>query len=59
MDVKATLVERIGSKSGKKYKAIVIQLTDSYEKVVFLEKAELELLEMTKQKSEPSINDFR
>lgn len=45
MDVKATL-ETKTSKSGNEYKCIVIKLTDNYEKVVFLDKAELELLKV-------------
>lgn len=43
MEVKATLEERI-SKSGNPYKCIVIKLSENTEKVVFLEPAELELL---------------
>lgn len=46
MDVKATLVEGIGKKSGKPYMALEIQLTDTLKKMVFLEPAELELLKM-------------
>lgn len=52
MDVKATLEERVSSKSGNKYKALVIKLTDTYEKVVFLEKAELELLDLANSKKQ-------
>lgn len=44
MEVKATLEERISSK-GNPYKCIVIKLTPTYEKIVFLDKAELELLQ--------------
>ena len=36
------------SKKGSDYQCIVIKLTDNYEKVVFLESAELELLKLTK-----------
>lgn len=43
MDVKATLETRKSSK-GNDYECIVIKLTDDYEKVVFLDKAELALL---------------
>ena len=43
MDLKATL-ENKTSKSGNKYTCIVINLTDDYEKIVFLDKAELALL---------------
>ena len=55
MDVKATLVEKT-SKSGNQYKCIEIQLTPTYKKVVFLEQAELELLQVannTKKENNP------
>lgn len=45
MDLKATLEER-ESKSGNKYLCIVIKLTDTLEKVVFPEKAEVEVLKL-------------
>ena len=45
MEVKATLEERT-SKSGNYYQVLVIHLTDTYEKLVFLEKAEIELLKV-------------
>lgn len=51
MEVKATLVEGIGKKSGKPYTALEIQLTDTFKKMVFLEPAELELLKLTKVQS--------
>lgn len=44
MDIRAELVTR-KSKSGKEYKCIVIHITDEYEKLVFLDKAEMLLLE--------------
>lgn len=50
MEVKATLEERT-SKSGNNYQVLVIHLTDTYEKLVFLEKAEIELLK-AKEKTE-------
>lgn len=46
MDVKAQLVDKI-SKDGNKYQAIVIKITPTYEKMVFLEKAEVELLKVS------------
>lgn len=46
MDVKATLEERISKKTGKPYTVLVIHLTDSCKKQVFLEDAELELVQM-------------
>ena len=49
MDAKyitATLETR-ESKSGNKYQVIVLKLTDTYEKLVFLDKAELELLSLS------------
>ena len=51
MEVKATLEDR-ESKSGKPYQVIVIKLTDTYEKLVFLEKSEIELLKLTKTNKE-------
>lgn len=47
MEVKATLEERT-SKSGNHYQVLVVHLTDTYEKLVFLEKAEIELLNSKK-----------
>lgn len=44
MEVKATLETRI-SKKGNSFKCIVIKLTPTYEKLVFLDRAEVELLE--------------
>lgn len=41
--VNATLETRT-SKKGSTYQVVVIKLTDTYEKLVFLDKAELELL---------------
>lgn len=49
-DVKATLETRT-SKKGNLYECVVIKLTDNYEKVVFLENAELELLKMNNSKA--------
>lgn len=51
MDVKATL-ETKTSKKGTNYQVIVIKLTDTYEKLVFLEPAELELLKVSKSEKE-------
>lgn len=51
MEVKCSLVEGIGKKSGKPYTALEIQLTDTLKKMVFLEPAELELLKMKMQSS--------
>lgn len=52
MDVKATLKEAT-SKNGNKYKYLSIMLTDTLEKKVFLDQAELELLEMKEKESNP------
>lgn len=41
--VNASLETRT-SKKGSPYQVLVIKLTDSYEKLVFLDKAEIELL---------------
>ena len=42
-DVKASLETRTSQK-GNQYQVLVIKLTDTYEKLVFLDKAEIELL---------------
>lgn len=52
MEVKATLVEGIGKKSGKPFTALEVQLTDTLKKMVFLEPAELEVLKMLKTQNE-------
>ena len=49
-EYKATLETRT-SKSGNPYDVLVIKLTDSYEKLVFLEQAELELIKISSKKS--------
>lgn len=54
MDVKATLKDGV-SKAGNPYTYISIMLTDTLEKKVFLEQAEIELLKMKKQ----DINPFK
>lgn len=46
IEVRATLETRVSNKSGKPYQCIVIKLTDTYEKVVFLDTAEIELIKM-------------
>lgn len=44
MNIQAKLEERISEKSGKPYICLVIKLTPTYEKLVFLDKAEIELI---------------
>ena len=41
------LLEERKSKKGTNYQVLVIKLSDNVEKLVFLEKAELELLKIT------------
>lgn len=48
--VEATLETRISQTTGKTYTAIVIKISDNYEKLVFLTKSELELLKLTQNK---------
>lgn len=43
--LKGTLETRVSGKSGKEYQCLVLKL-GTYEKVVFLEKAEIELLKL-------------
>ena len=48
-DLKCSLVTRESTKKpGSYYECIVIKITDSYEKVVFLEPAEQELIKISK-----------
>ena len=49
-ELKATLVKKT-SKKGNDYECVMIELTPSYQKVVFLEDAELELLKFCDNKS--------
>lgn len=42
----ATLETRVSKKTGKTYQCLVIKLTDTYEKVVFLDNAEIELIKL-------------
>lgn len=44
--LRATLETR-KSKKGEDYQVVIIKLTDTYDKHVFLEKAELELLNLS------------
>lgn len=46
IEVRATLETRVSKKTGKTYQCLVIKLTDTYEKVVFLDNAEVELINM-------------
>lgn len=49
MNFKCTLETRHSEKSGKDYQVVVIKLTDTYEKVVFLEQSELELVKLSQK----------
>lgn len=46
MNIPAKLEERV-SKNGNPYFCIVIKITDEVEKLVFLDKAEIELIRLT------------
>lgn len=46
IEVRATLETRVSKKTSKPYQCLVIKLTDTYEKVVFLDTAEIELIKM-------------
>lgn len=46
MKLEAHLEERTSKKSGNTYKCIVVKLTDKLEKIIFLEDAEVELLNL-------------
>lgn len=46
IELRATLETQSSKKTGKPYQCIVIKLTDTYDKVVFLDTAEIELIKM-------------
>lgn len=46
IEVRATLETRVSKKTGKPYQCIVIKLTNTYEKVVMVDRAEVELIKM-------------
>lgn len=46
INVPCTLEERVSTKSGKPYLVLIIKLTNNYEKKVFLDTAEIELLKL-------------
>lgn len=46
IEVRATLETRVSKKTGKTYQCLVIKLTGTYEKVVFLDNAEVELIKL-------------
>lgn len=50
MNLNCSLKEGISEKSGKTYVYVSIMLTPTYEKRVFLENAELELLKVVAEK---------
>lgn len=47
-NIRCSLETRV-SKKGSDYTVLVIKLTDTYEKLVFLDNAELELLKISKK----------
>lgn len=58
MKVNASLETRHSEKSGNDYQVIVIKLTPTYEKLVFLDKAEIELLKAQTPTTMPNIPFF-
>ena len=50
MNLTAKLVEKVSEKSGKKYVCIEVQLTPTYTKTIFLDKAEVELIKLINTK---------
>lgn len=47
-NLQAKVEKRISDKTGKEYYVVVVKLTPTYEKSVFLDKAEVELLKSIK-----------
>ena len=54
-EYKATLETRTSQK-GNEYQVLLVHLTDTYEKPVFLDKAELELIKLNNDSNQD--NDF-
>lgn len=52
MDIKCSLETRT-SKKGTTYEVLVLKLSETCEKLVFLEPAEIELLKMTQKAKNP------
>ena len=50
LDFKCTLETRHSEKSGQDYQVLVIKFPSGYEKVVFLEKSEQEILKLSTKK---------
>lgn len=48
MPIKANIVTKVSKKTGEVYECVEIQLTDNLKKIVFLTRAELELLKISK-----------
>ena len=46
MKLNCVLEERISQKTGKPYFVLVIKITENYEKLVFLDKSEVELIKL-------------
>ncbi len=55
--IEATLETRV-SKKGSEYQVVVIKLLPGYEKLVFLEKAELALLNLQKTDNRYNLEDL-
>lgn len=50
MNIKAVLVEKTSPKTGQKYVCIEVYYTNDYKKVLFPNKAELELIKLANSK---------
>lgn len=50
MKVDCTLETRVSKKNDNEYQVLVIKLTPTYEKLVFLDKSEIELLKLSNKK---------
>ena len=57
MDLKCSLTTKL-KKDGTPYEVIVIKLTDTYEKLVFLEQAEKELIKLAYKQESTIVNPY-
>lgn len=59
LDLKATLETRISKNTNKEYKVLVIQLPYGLKKNVFLDEAELKILDLYMKENEFEMPDLR
>lgn len=49
MKLDCRVEERVSQKTGKKYYILIVNITDTYQKVIFLTRPEIELIKLASQ----------